>query len=91
MTKSPEIGYNALVNYTPDKHSAEFIAAQVSSGRYGSADEVIQESLRLLEVRDKKREELRAHLRQAMNTDVHYTFDEVLDRLKVSLKREFPE
>ncbi len=44
------------------EHWQAFIEKQVSSGRYGSASEVIRNALRLLEERDAKIETLRAAL-----------------------------
>lgn len=44
------------------EHWQAFIEKQVSSGRYGSASEVIRNALRLLEQRDAKIETLRAAL-----------------------------
>ncbi len=44
------------------EHWQAFIKKQVSSGRYGSASEVIRNALRLLEERDAKIETLRAAL-----------------------------
>lgn len=79
------------MNYTPDPHFSDFIAAQVSSGRYANAEEVIAESLRLLEVREQKRAALREHINRSLDTDVRYSFDEVMDRLKTKLAQEFPE
>jgi len=44
------------------EHWQAFIEKQVSSGRYGSASEVIRNALRLLKQRDAKMEILRAAL-----------------------------
>jgi antitoxin ParD1/3/4 len=43
-------------------HWDRFIDKQVSTGRYGSADEVIREALRALEAREAKLSMLIAHL-----------------------------
>ena len=43
-------------------HWEHFIKAEVASGRYGSASEVVREGLRALEERRLKLEALRAHL-----------------------------
>ncbi len=44
------------------EHFVDFIDAQVSSGRYGSASDVVRASLRLLEEQEAKLERLRAAL-----------------------------
>jgi antitoxin ParD1/3/4 len=43
-------------------HFSRFIDAQVGTGRFGSASEVIREALRLLEERDARLEDLRQAL-----------------------------
>jgi antitoxin ParD1/3/4 len=43
-------------------HFAGFVDAQVKTGRFGSASEVVREGLRLLEERETQREALRAAL-----------------------------
>ena len=42
----------------------EFIKSEVSSGRYGSASEVVRDALRTMEERKSKLDALRAHLAQ---------------------------
>lgn len=44
------------------EHWETFIRNEVSSGRYGSASEVVRDALRTLEERKSKLEALRAHL-----------------------------
>ncbi|MEM9763233.1 MAG: type II toxin-antitoxin system ParD family antitoxin [Pseudomonadota bacterium] len=47
-------------------HWEGFIRAEVDSGRYGSASEVVRAALRELEDRSKKLESLRAHLGEGL-------------------------
>lgn len=44
------------------EHWEVFIKNEVSSGRYGSASEVVREALRAMEERKSKQEVLRSHL-----------------------------
>jgi len=46
------------------RHWEDFIRAEVESGRYGSASEVVRDALRALEDRKQRRDALRAHLAQ---------------------------
>jgi len=50
-------------SYTLGDHFEEFVRSLVSSGRYASASEVVRDSLRLLEDREKSREAKLAALR----------------------------
>lgn len=45
-------------------HWEAFIKSEISSGRYGSASEVVRDALRTLEERKQKIEALRIHLSQ---------------------------
>jgi len=46
------------------KHWEAFIKNEISSGRYGSASEVIRDALRAMEERKSKLDALRTHLAQ---------------------------
>jgi len=48
----------------PRSHWEAYIEAQVESGRYASASDVMRESLRLREAREAKLEKLRAQLKE---------------------------
>ena len=52
----------ASTSLTLGSHWEAFIRAEVESGRYGSASEVVRAALRELEDRGKRLEALRAHL-----------------------------
>lgn len=49
-------------SFSLGEHFVDFIDTQVSSGRYGSASDVVRASLRLLEDQESKLERLRAAL-----------------------------
>lgn len=55
-------GNMASTSLTLGSHWEAFIRAEVESGRYGSASEVVRAALRELEDRGKRLEALRAHL-----------------------------
>jgi antitoxin ParD1/3/4 len=52
----------ANTSMTLGEHWERFIRSEVSSGRYGSASEVVRDGLRALEERKAKLDALRAHL-----------------------------
>ena len=52
----------ANTSLTLGKHWESFIKEKIANGRYGSASELVRDSLRLLEERDIKLEALRAAL-----------------------------
>jgi antitoxin ParD1/3/4 len=52
----------ASTSLTLGDHWEKFIRNEVSSGRYGSASEVIREALREMEIKKTKLDALRAHL-----------------------------
>ena len=63
-------------------HFDEFIAAQLTSGRYGSASEIVRAGLRLLEDNVTKLETLRELLTEGENSGfVEYSYDELVSEL----------
>lgn len=54
----------ATTSLSLGEHWEVFIKNEVSSGRYGSASEVVRDALRTLEERKTKIAALRSHLRQ---------------------------
>jgi antitoxin ParD1/3/4 len=62
-----------------------FIDAIVKEGRYGSASEVVREGLRLVEEREARLRELRASVKDALDADEWYTWDEVEAHVKAAL------
>ena len=69
------------------EHWEAFIKNEVSSGRYGSASEVVRDALRALEERKSKLEALRSHLsegaKQAGNGDFvdNFSMDSLIQQL----------
>lgn len=54
----------ATTSLSLGEHWEMFIKNEVSSGRYGSASEVVRDALRTMEERKSKLESLRTHLAQ---------------------------
>ena len=46
-------------SYTLGQHFEKFVQAQLTSGRYNNASEVLRDALRLMEERERRLEELR--------------------------------
>lgn len=62
-------------SFSLGEHFTEFIEAQVSSGRYGSASDVVRAGLRLLEETEAKREALVAALVEGEQSGPSTEFD----------------
>jgi antitoxin ParD1/3/4 len=56
-------------------HFESFIQAEISTGRYGSASEVVRTALRLLEVEKEKIQALRAALEEGERSGLVEDFD----------------
>lgn len=90
MNNLPEYGdpEMATTSLSLGSHWEAFIKAEIKSGRYASASEVVRAALRELEDRGKRLEALRAHLaegaEQAARRDFVESFDmqDVVDRAK---------
>ena len=62
-------------SFSLGEHFDQFIAAQLSKGRYGSATEIVRAGLRLLETEEQKLETLRqliAEGRESGTADYNY-------------------
>jgi antitoxin ParD1/3/4 len=62
-------------SFSLDEHYSEFIEAEVSSGRYRSASDVVRSALRLLEDRETHLQALRAALIEGENSGPSTPFD----------------
>lgn len=65
----------ANTSLTLGPHWEAFIKKQIASGRYGSASELVRESLRLLEEREARLEALRAALIEGEESPLDGPFD----------------
>ena len=63
-------------------HFDDFIATQLTTGRYSSASEIVRAGLRLLEDNVTKMETLRQLLTEGENSSfVEYSYDELISEL----------
>jgi len=67
------MGKNTSISLGP--HFEGFINSEVSSGKYGSASEVVRSALRLLESEEKKLSELRNALIEGENSRMIENFN----------------
>jgi antitoxin ParD1/3/4 len=76
-------------SYTLGKHFEAFVQAQLASGRYGNASEVLRDALRLMEERERRLAAWDAALERGI-ADVEagrvYDADEVFDELEAELE-----
>ncbi|MFO1504999.1 MAG: type II toxin-antitoxin system ParD family antitoxin [Steroidobacteraceae bacterium] len=64
----------ATTSLSLGEHWEVFIRNEVSSGRYGSASEVVRSALRVLEERKAKLDALRMHLAEGADQAAHGEF-----------------
>jgi antitoxin ParD1/3/4 len=76
-------------SYTLGKHFERFISSLLRSGRYASASEVVRDSLRLLEEREKLREAKLKALRREIATGLESGLGEPLhmDAIKAEARK----
>ena len=72
-------------SYAIGDHFEQFIKAQLESGRYSSASEIVRDALRLMEEREQLRqiqlEQLRQQIRAGIDSEPSIPAEEVFDRL----------
>ena len=72
-------------SYTLGDHFETFIQAQLVSGRYNNASEVVRDALRLMEMRERQMAELDARIARGIadgEAGRVYDADEVFDELE---------
>jgi len=74
----------ATTSLSLGRHWEEFIRAEVASGRYGSASEVIRDALRTLEERKQWLDALRAHLAPGAEESARGEYAEDFSMAKVA-------
>ncbi len=80
----------ATTSLSLGKHWEEFIRQEVSSGRYGSASEVVRDALRTLEERKSRLAALRVHLAEGASQSERgeYVEDFSVERLLADSDRQ---
>jgi antitoxin ParD1/3/4 len=72
-------------SYAIGDHFEKFIKAQLESGRYSSASEIVRDALRLMEEREQLRqvqlEQLRQQIQAGIDSGPSIPAEEVFDRL----------
>jgi antitoxin ParD1/3/4 len=79
-----------MMNVSIGKRWEEFVDELVKSGRYGSASEVVRQGLRHIESQEAKLRTLREEIQAAIDEDVWYTADEVIEHINQQLDEERP-
>jgi antitoxin ParD1/3/4 len=76
-------------SYTLGKHFETFVQAQLASGRYNNASEVVRDALRLMEERERKLAALDNAIERGMvdiNRGRVHDEDDVFDELEAELE-----
>lgn len=73
MKNENQMGQNTSISL--GSHFENFIASEVSSGKYNSASEVVRSALRLLESEERKLNELRNALIEGENSQMVENFN----------------
>lgn len=73
-------------SFSLDEHFSAFIEAEIASGRYRSASDVVRAALRLLEDRETRLDALRQALTtgEESGTSTPFDFDEFLSRKRAT-------
>ena len=79
------------MNVSVGQRWERFLEELVQDGRYGSVSEVVREGLRLVEEREAKLKTLRDQLQAAVDEDIWYTADEVVDYINIGLQEDKPK
>lgn len=76
-------------SFSLDEHHSDFIAAEVASGRYRSASDVVRSALRLLEDRETQLRALRAALEagERSGPSTPFDFDAFVERKRADMSR----